>query len=105
MKHHQATIWVTAHLLDGKKCLYLKEIFDKKSIEDLIDKTTLQTTSRNTKVFNECFHSGLPTLKKHDSIVKEQSKFCSKKKSYFGSCENPRYGWFCWKLFILQDAA
>ena len=67
--------------------LYLMEIFDKNSIDDLIykqwlstDRTILQTVLQNLEEFTECFHAGLQTLKKHDFIAKEQSKFCSEKR-------------------------
>ena len=53
--------------------LYLTEIFDKNSIDDLIykqglstDRITLQTVLQNLEEFTECFHAGLQTLKKHD---------------------------------------
>ena len=40
------------------------------------DRTTLQIVLQNLEEFTECFHAGLQTLKKHDFIAKEQSKFC-----------------------------
>ena len=89
MKHHLAATWVTAHLVAiwWKILFYtLTEIFDKNSI-DLIfkkwlstDRATLQTVLQNSEEFTKCFHAVLQTLKKHDFIAKEQSKFVLKKK-------------------------
>ena len=83
IKHHLAATWVTAHLMEDF-ILYLMEIFDKNSIDDLIykkwlstDRTTQQTVLQNSEEFTECFYADLQTIKKHDFIAKEQSKFCS----------------------------
>ena len=58
--------------------LYLTEIFDKNSIDDLIfkqwlstDRTILQTVLQNSEEFTECFHAGFQTLKKHGFFAKK----------------------------------
>ena len=92
--------------------LYLMEIFDN-SIDDLIykqwlstDRTTLQTVQQNSEEFTECFHAGFQTLKKHDFIAKEQSKFCSEKKSSLKDEKMIVIADFAENYsFILQDAA
>ena len=78
--------------------LYLTEIFDQNSIDDLIykqwlstDRTTLQTVLQNSEEFTECFHAGLQTLKKHYFIAKELSKFCSEKQKFFEGWGNDCY--------------
>lgn len=92
---------------------YFKSIFHIGMIDDIsykrwisTDRTTLECITKPVEEFIDEFCNNLNTLKRHDFIAKQQSKFCTEKKESLNVGEILILGDFAENYsFLLQDAA